>query len=340
MTERFIRIPASTVAHARTRKLSGLQYELWLYLCELDPFGDRWVDIPAPSEIATVLHCDTRTVERAARRLQDCDLFDFQIETWKAKNTAPLSVVEENSPGKGIQKSAIRSKSRQMDPKVGNGIKRSKSRQMDPNAEIKAPLGAGFRNGNVPITDQTLLTKQIGTSTKAEAQSAINSEGIGTGAEPLTTELLALISEFGLRPNQTIQTALAELQQRADGPAARRAVENALSALAEQNKVGVVRNPGGFFVAALRRGFTSNQGKRQRRERGEVIKAPDVMQIEYQIDHYIVKEKRPDWALAKLQELWEQGWHDAIKHLVFSRKDWGFSITDEGVTANEGNTHS
>ncbi len=178
---------------------------------------------------------------------------------------------------------------------------------------------------------------------RAEAQSAIDNEGIGTSQDSLTTELLALISEFGLRPNQTIQTALAELQQRADGPAARRAVENALSALAEQNKVGVVRNPGGFFVAALRRGFTSNQGKlvaRQRRERGEVIKAPDVMQIEYQIDHYIVKERRLDWALAKLQELWEQGWHEAIKHLIASRKDWGFTITDRGVTANEGNTHS
>ncbi len=163
MTERFIRLPASTVAYARTRKLSGLQYELWLYLCELDPFGDRWVDIPAPSEVATVLCCDIRTVERAARRLQDCDLFDFQIKTWKARNTAPLSFVEENSLGKGIQKSANRSKSRQIDPKVGNGIKRSKFRQMDPNAEIEAPLGEGCRNGNVPITDQTLLTKQIGT---------------------------------------------------------------------------------------------------------------------------------------------------------------------------------
>ncbi|WP_146141218.1 hypothetical protein [Stenomitos frigidus] len=73
----FVQILKDLIRYARTLKLTGTQYDRWLYLWKRGPYGDRWVDIPLPVEIAALLSVDPRTVQRAARRLEDCDLFDF-----------------------------------------------------------------------------------------------------------------------------------------------------------------------------------------------------------------------------------------------------------------------
>ena len=78
----FVQIPIDLIQYARSLNLSGTQYDLWLYLWSKDPFGDRFVNLSSPEEIAAELGANKRTIQRAAQRLSDVDLFDFQVEQW------------------------------------------------------------------------------------------------------------------------------------------------------------------------------------------------------------------------------------------------------------------
>jgi DNA-binding MarR family transcriptional regulator len=51
----FVQIPFELINYVRSLKLSGTQYDLWLYLYSCDPYGDRFVEIPSPAEIAVEL---------------------------------------------------------------------------------------------------------------------------------------------------------------------------------------------------------------------------------------------------------------------------------------------
>ncbi|NJO74193.1 MAG: hypothetical protein HC833_10820 [Leptolyngbyaceae cyanobacterium RM1_406_9] len=79
--------------------------------------------------------------------------------------------------------------------------------------------------------------------------------------------LMELVIGAGMHSNKTIQRILRELEQQLDPADAKRAVENAVSALQEQQAQGTVRNPGGFLVAALRGNFTANESKRNARKK-------------------------------------------------------------------------
>lgn len=121
----FAQIPLDLIRHVRTLKLSGAEYDLWLYLWELDPFGDRWVEIPPPSEIAKHLNVDRRTVQRASSALQEFGLFEFEIKKWRIKNTTVSTKTNSTSGDKNVRSRTILStngsKCRISDQNVQNG---------------------------------------------------------------------------------------------------------------------------------------------------------------------------------------------------------------------------
>ena len=119
---RFIQIPIELINYVKAKKLSGLQYSLWLFLYSLDPFGDRFVPIPSPEQIAIELNVCARSIQRAAQRLTDLDLFDFNVNTWCAKNT---------TSNKNSQRTK-RSKCGQNDPWIETQTKRSPKGQKAP----------------------------------------------------------------------------------------------------------------------------------------------------------------------------------------------------------------
>ncbi|HEY9646851.1 MAG TPA: hypothetical protein V6C88_10795 [Chroococcidiopsis sp.] len=151
-------------------------------------------------------------------------------------------------------------------------------------------------------------------------------------AAPLV-ELLELIAQAGISPNKTIQKTLVELQGQLSAAAARRAVENALSAFKEQQQLGNVRNPGGMLVAALRRGYTANTAKQQARQPSpdnKPLSPPDLVRVAMAIEQALRRGDRP-FALAKLQGLWQDGWPDATRELCHVlHPDWGFVVSSSG----------
>ena len=155
MSCRFIQIPIELINYVKAKKLSGLQYSLWLFLYSLDPFGDRFVPIPSPEQIAIELNVCARSIQRAAQRLADLDLFDFNVNTWCAKNTT----INKNS------QRTKRSKCGQKDPFVETQTKRSSKGQKDP---IDSPKTVHSKqsDGSQTITDKLDLSYKRETASK------------------------------------------------------------------------------------------------------------------------------------------------------------------------------
>lgn len=137
--------------------MSGTQYDLWLYLYSRDPYGDRFVEIPSPAEIAVELGVNSRTIQRAAQRLQDADLFDFAIDKWKAKNTTNNGKGKNFASDKMIQKRTKRSRCRQNDLVDDKMIQMSAIGQNDPIVESKPLLD---KDSTQPQTIQIIQTSQ------------------------------------------------------------------------------------------------------------------------------------------------------------------------------------
>lgn len=295
----FVAIPVELVRYVRSLKLTGTQYDLWLYLYELDPFGDRWVEVPPPDEIAIILKVDPRTVERAARRLDDCKLFEFQIKRWKARNTTVSAKVTENSTGKEIRKWTKRSKSPQMDQFVANGINLSFSRQRDPNVTPEPAQGATSSLSHTIHTDQTLSYSERETFGTEQYASELSPFFELTRDGSL--KLLAGYEKWLKNKAQNLPVPPTLIEQWIESESQKEA--NQRQFLQEQHSINGANVP---------------------------PTVPDRFQIETACVQAALSGDRA-WVLERLQQLWGDGWHELVEDLVQLYPDWSFELTDEGV---------
>lgn len=149
----FVQIPVWLIDYILTLKLTGTQHDLLLLLWKLDPYGDRWVEVPPPNELAVLLGVDARTIQRAARRLEDCDLFEVEIKRWKVRNTTVSVRSRDFSTGKEIRIATKRSKCRKWDHFVVNGINLSENGQNDPNVALELAQKASSDSSHTIHTD-------------------------------------------------------------------------------------------------------------------------------------------------------------------------------------------
>ncbi|WP_448603614.1 hypothetical protein [Thermoleptolyngbya sp.] len=352
--DRFITIPVSLLARARSLKLSGSQYDLWLYLYSLDPYGSRWVEIPSPAEIAQVLEIDPRTVQRNAQRLTDLKLFEFEIKRWKARNTNAFrrsrtkTVLPDEHFG-SKPNSSNGSSDFSHDFYLGKWIHLSQSgsicRKLDQNVQDEFPepaQGKGSGNGQCTNNKKDLLKRTIGTAYSEDVGTAY-SRNEQKGDLVQDPELVERLRAAKIQINKTIQKAIAGVSMH-NPAAARRQIEKAISAVEEQQRRGRVHvhNPGGLFMAALRSGYTANEAKRKARAQATHPEAPpppsrpaqpqppDLQSVELAIDQALLQSDRA-YALARLEAIWADGWHDQIEELLILRKEWGFIVSEEGV---------
>jgi hypothetical protein len=239
ISHKFVQIPIALLRKIRSFKLTGTQHDLWLLLCEFDPFGDRWIDVPPPSELATLLGVDARTVERAARRLQDLGLFDFQIKNWKVKNSKGSKSLGDFSTDNGIDLSDFRQIDPKSDKSIQNPTKRSKIGSKDPNDSLK-PSPSKASDHSHTTTDNTDNSKQQTESPP--------SHPVLEGQERIA-DLGKTLQEMGFQLNKTIATTIEQcFESKGSGAAA--VVRDAATAVLEQNHNA--RNRGGMLVSAIR----------------------------------------------------------------------------------------
>ena len=138
----------------------------------------------------------------------------------------------------------------------------------------------------------------------------------------LDEEIFDTIKSAGVNPSKTIRETIASLIDKHPAAAAAAIVENAVSALREQQAVGKVRNASGFLLAALRGSYTANEAKVKAREN-----PPCLQTISYSIDLAVANGDR-GFALEKLRQLWADGYHNDVKLWLVVHKKRGFSIAD------------
>jgi hypothetical protein len=343
-----VQIPTELLRLVRSHRLTSAEYSFWLYLCEIAPSGD-FTDIPPPEDIARELRINPRTVERAARRLSDLNLFTFQTKSWRASNsrvtaqnqapTEPISTTDYSS-GKEIHLPTERSISPQnrqnlpyplpLEPQALSGFSTVglvPEQESFKNLNIETDLGnLGLPNLSVPDVDK---------------------ESTGT----LFARMSRFLVEVGFTVNNAIQATLKGLIDRLEPSEFRKRVENAASAVQEQIQRGNLKRkePEALLQTALQRGFTSNAAKktaRLKREKAQaeqilertkvpppppVLKFPKFDEVEASrfIDSFIFKGDRAQ-ALVELQRQWIEGFRDDLINLLRLRRDWGFVIGAEG----------
>ena len=295
----------------RSLPLFAADWRLWSYLATLDPFGEEYQELPDLATILTECNISKASFYRALAKFDEHQLFDTQ----------PIRIAFLNLRG---------SKSRTHETE---NLTHETFDSLERNCEVD-----GVSNtddcAECTNTKQKTLKKN---RTEESVFPAINREELGACSDESENSpkqemqrLSDLIEAGGIKTNKTIKTALAELISRVGSAAATKTVENSLSAVLEQVSRGTVRNKGGLLVASLKRGYTANEAKRKARTSREPPKAPDMMTVEIAIDQALLRGDR-SYVLARLQQLWAEGWHIQLEETLSMRRDWQLNITTEGI---------
>lgn len=84
----FAQIAFTEIDTAIDNKLTAAEWRLWMYLMKIDRYGDKWRDLPVPTEIAVRLGMDRRTVEKAMFRLDELGLYSVRVQKWQGINSS------------------------------------------------------------------------------------------------------------------------------------------------------------------------------------------------------------------------------------------------------------
>ena len=294
----FVTIPKTLIEYVRSLKLTGTQYDLWLYLYELDPYGDRWIEIPPPDEIATLLRVDPRTIQRAAQRLDDCQLFEFQIKRWRARNTTIATKSRNFSTGKEIRMRTKRSKSPPSDQVVPTGISLPKERQNDPDVTPKTFPCKPSESLQTLQTDQTFSESKRETFEEEEKLPKF--------------PLFEWTGDHSFKLTSAYENWLRQKAQQLPTPPVliERWIESAAILEANQRQfLQEFNTQTGINIPPL---------------------PPDRFQVESACTSAMLTGDRT-WVLDRLQQLWDDGWHDLVEDLMQLYPGWGLMVTETGV---------
>jgi DNA-binding MarR family transcriptional regulator len=352
-----VQIPSELLRYVRSRRLTGTEYSLWLYLYELAP-SQNATEIPPPDAIAKEIGVDPRTIQRAAQRLADLGLFSFEIKAWKASNLNPFShlvlpgeqFVPQPSPSQDYSPP-----NPVLNYSLDNEIHLPTERSRCPDNIADPPLPSpsetqaiqGFSTAEV-VPEQICfknLNQETDLGTSVLLNPDTDQEEIGTIFDRVTR----FLSESGFQVNHAIRATLTKLSEQMEPKAFIGRVNNAVSAVQEQIQRGNLRKPTPepLLNAALQGRFTSNSAKRkvrlkrkeaQAEQRSEEVSVPppvlrvpkfDELAVSQLVGEMVFRGDRHQ-ALGELQQWWAEGLRDDVINLLQLRRDWGFVIGEAG----------
>jgi DNA-binding Lrp family transcriptional regulator len=280
------------------------------HLRTLTPFGDRPVSLGV-REMARALNMNPGTVSRALKRLDVLEYIDLEL---LQVNVRVLSKGVLSTDNTVVCRQPTRSVDNTDDLQTTPAIARQ---HLNDYSDLKPAQSKGSKNGQV-TNNRHKNFKETKTDPPTHPVSRNDQERIGA--------LLEMVEAVGIKPNKTIQKVLEETIA-TYGTGATRRVELALEAVEEQRQQGSVKNIGGLVVDAIRRGYTPNQYRPP--------EPPDPIHVSQTIDHALLAGDR-SWALARLQQLWNDGCQEEIRELCKIRRDWGFQVGSGGVSDADG----
>lgn len=239
MSITFIQVPLSLIDYIQECQLTSSEYKLWLYLFKLDPFGDRFISLPSPTEIAVQLKLSVRTITRAAQRLQDLALFDFQIHSWCAKNATSNRV---NKGKKQRSRSSpqvleARQNCRQTDKNVPTMTEMSVTRQGCPNLVPELLPDKASSSQQTDKTTKTLQTEER----ENQIETNKNQSVYFPSAKDIPQDLKQKLEELNIRLDNFVISQINKFD-----------ISQAYGAVAHvENTIETINNPRSVFLYQL-----------------------------------------------------------------------------------------
>jgi hypothetical protein len=162
---KFYPLTPDTAKKLREANLTAAEWRLWSYLVELDPFGDRYLELP--DTLTIMQECDMKksTFYAAIAKLQALELFDFQFRGILARNLAiPKNRKVVQNFGKDSEKSETIPKNRKVVQNFGKDSEKSENQPPEPLPE---------KDSSSPQTIQT-YTDFIKTLSESEREKFLN----------------------------------------------------------------------------------------------------------------------------------------------------------------------
>jgi hypothetical protein len=116
-SQSFYPLTVSTLDQLYQADLSPSELRLWLYLSALDPWGDRYEELPDTLELMEKVGIKKSTFYAAIAKFQELNLFDFQVRGVTFRNLMGAQKV-----WKGFQPSGKVSKNLESIPDFWNSV--------------------------------------------------------------------------------------------------------------------------------------------------------------------------------------------------------------------------
>jgi hypothetical protein len=306
--------------------LKPAERDVLYYIRTLDPFGTLELELGV-REMADTLGCNPGTVSRALKVLDQKGYIELDLVTVRVriKNCNEVLSTDNTVAYRQHDRSVDNTHDRETTPVISRQHPRSPNSSPD----------AGFKNEQCTNNNSGEFVKQQNTvPTPRPVENLNEQEGIGTCDRGILGALIGAIEDGDIPINKTIRREVLWLIQEQGEEETVRRVHNAISAVREQTKENKVRNPGGLLMQGLRSGFTANEEKRKAREKRQDSNRskplpPNLEQVSTSVDAALFSGDRP-FALARIQQLWADGWLDLVRELCQLRRDWGFVIGEDG----------
>jgi DNA-binding transcriptional ArsR family regulator len=313
-TEKFYPLTHSEWVRIR-QELKPAERDLLLYLRTLDPFGNAEIEIGVRS-LAETLGYSPSTVSRALKALDAkgfivLDLIHVRIKVKNCKENQPELLPTDSSV-------AYRQHLLPTD--------NTRCLQTTPVASTQHQRSPEPNDSAIAESEKCTKNKSLNCLNRSNSPTPVeNREPIGT-TDLTLKQLSSRCAGAGIEPNDTIKRELVGLINVLGCAEATRLIRNALSSIQEQQAKNKVRNPHGMLMTAIRRGFTSNEEKKEVRK---IKRDPDVIKESQVIDQAMRVGDR-QFVIDRLRSLWTDGFSDLVSQLWRLRPDWDFVIGDEG----------
>lgn len=216
--QKFYPLTAEISQKLRHSNLTAAEWRLWSYLVELDPFGDRYSDLPDTFTIMQAVNIKKTTFYTAIAKFQQLGLFDFQDQGFSFRNLR--GVAKRGNPVRFVEKVAENSEN---DTEKRNPVRFLGN--FSENSENQTPKPLQQEESATPQTIQILQTIQTAMAEdlicldKEEEKDLISrdekviveSEPIQCSnkiKEPLTGKLHQRLRELGIPLDQKIREAI------------------------------------------------------------------------------------------------------------------------------------
>ena len=289
---KFYKLTPELAKELRALNMPASAWRLWSYLVTFDPFGDEYMELPELWEILAECNIGKTSFYKAIALFSEHNLFDLQASKLYILNLRGQKIVRKR------------------------GIDSANAECQSQNAELQS-ANAESSKSETPTTKEFQGLPNVPTEVKNNKKEQTGCSSFNKG---LDEEIFDKIKNAGVNPSKTIRETVTSLIDNHSAAAAAAIVENAVSALREQQAIGKVRNASGFLLAALRGSYTANEAKVKAREN-----PPCLQTISYSIDLAIQNGDR-GFALDKLKQLWADGYHNHVTLWLVVHKKWDFSI--------------